>query len=811
MKAVYKLARRTIRSFRGRYLALLLIVTLSVGFFSGLKITKDAMANTCQQYLDEQRLYDYRLISTAGFPQQAVEQFAQLSFVETAEGSYSLDAMAQWGEDLHPLHLLSLPEEVSLPSLTAGRLPEADGECLADSAVFDPGDIGTVIHLTDEEGAAPAGLTGTEYTIVGLADSPQYLGIDRGTTSIGSGMLRGFFYLPASAFTSPVYTEIQLTLTQGAPLYSEEYDQLIEEHAEEIAALCRQVSGEWYQTLLAQSGLTAEQAAQGGLAAPQNYVLTRAENSGYISFENDTSILSGIANIFPLFFILIALLVCITTMTRMVDEERTQIGVLKALGYSDGAITAKYLIYAGSATLIGWCLGFFSGTWMLPQVFWYAYRSLYDFAPLSYLFSPALAGLTLAVALIAILGSTYLSCRKELGSQPAALLRPRAAKSGNRILLERVGFLWRRLTFLQKITLRNMFRYKRRLVMMLVGISCCAGLVVTAFGVRDSMIDTGTLQFDTVQQYDMEITFQPEDAADMPALLAQVEGVEDALLCSLRRTTAAGGGATLSVGLYTLADSSALDGYWDLHDGDNPVAFPGTGEAVVGRKVAQALSLTVGDTLEIRDSGGQNLTVTVSGIFDNYVDNFVLLSAGTEGALQPDTALLHTSGDGTATAERLTALPAVTGVTQLSVTRDHVDSALSCLDYIIWLIVLFAAALAFIVIFNLTNINLAERSREIATVQVLGFYPRETESYVLRENLVLSVLASIIGLPLGALFHRIVMHMIAIDSMVFHTRIAPVSFVLALVLTVLFAAVVNLFMRRRIGRIHMAESLKAVE
>ena len=157
MKAVCKLARRTIRSFRGRYLALLLIVTLSVGFFSGLKITKDAMANTCQQYLDEQGLYDYRLISTAGFPQQAVEQFAQLSFVETAEGSYSLDAMAQWGEDLHPLHLLSLPEEVSLPSLTAGRLPEADGECLADSAVFDPGDIGTVIHLTDEEGAAPAG------------------------------------------------------------------------------------------------------------------------------------------------------------------------------------------------------------------------------------------------------------------------------------------------------------------------------------------------------------------------------------------------------------------------------------------------------------------------------------------------------------------------------------------------------------------------------------------------------------------------------------------------------------------------------
>lgn len=458
MTSIVKLTCRSIRSFFGRYMALLLIVMLSVGFFAGLKVTQDAMANTCEDYFADQNFYDYRLLSTLGFTEEDVEELAQLSFVSSAEGMKSLDAVMEQEESSMSLHLLSLPESVSLPSLAAGRMPEAENECLADAGAFEEEDIGSVLSLAEDGGDQ---LSCTEYTIVGLVHSPAYLGLDRGTTNIGNGSLDGFLYLPASVFVSEPYTEIQLTLSETAPIYSEEYEELIESHEEEITELCQALAEGRYNDLLTQTGLPAGLAEQAGIAEPEIYVLTREENAGYVSFENDTSILSGIANIFPVFFVLIAMLVCITTMTRMVDEERTQIGVLKALGYGNGAISAKYLLYAGSATLLGWLIGFFLGTWGLPQVFWYAYRALYDFAPLSYLFSPSLALLTLAVSLVGILGSTWLSCRKELGSRPALLLRPRAAKTGKRIFLERITPLWKRLRFLQKVTLRNMFRYKQ--------------------------------------------------------------------------------------------------------------------------------------------------------------------------------------------------------------------------------------------------------------------------------------------------------------------------------------------------------------
>lgn len=814
--SIFKLTRRTIRTFFGRYMALLLIVALGAGFFAGVKIATDAMVNTCDQFLTGQSLYDFRLFSTLGFTGEDVESLAGLPGVGAAEGAVSVDAMVDCGGEEHPVKLMAVPEKVNLPSLVAGRMPEAARECLADATLFDESDIGTVIRLSGENGqGAVDALNGDHFTIVGLADSPLYIGLDRGTTDIGSGSLYAFLYLPMDSFASEVYTEINIILDERAPIYSDEYDVLIEKYKEEITARCGRLAGERYDNLLVSGGLTPETAARFGVSAPKTYVLTRAENAGYASFKNDTAILSGVANIFPVFFILIAMLVCVTTITRMVDEERTQIGVLKALGFPSGAITAKYLLYAGSATLIGWAAGFFACTWGLPQIFWFAYNSLYHFAPLSYLFSPSLALLTLAVSLVGMLGSAFLSCRKELAGVPAALIRPRTAKNGKRILLERLTPLWNRLTFLQKITLRNMFRDKRRLVMMLLGISCCAGLVVTGFGIRDSMVEIGSLQFGGIQKYDLEAGFEEGMEAAVCERLDGLEEVESYVTAAVHRVDLTGEGNMNSVTLLSFSDIARFSDFWDLRSGEGPVAFPARGEVVVDQKVAEKLSLSVGGTVEIRNGDMQTCTLTVGGIFENYIFHYVILSADTYtdafGSWQANTALISADGDSGEAARILTGAAELTDVSQLANTKKSVDDALSCLDYIIWMIVLFSGALAFIVIFNLTNINLAERSREIATVQVLGFYPKETESYVLRENLVLSVIASLIGLPLGTLFHRAVMNRIVIDLFAFHVRIRAVSYVLALICTVLFAGIVNLVMRRQIGKIRMAESLKAVE
>lgn len=814
--SILKLTGRSIRSFFGRYVALFLIVALSVGFFAGLKLTKNAMVDTFEDYAAEQKLYDFRVYSTLGLTESDVEKLAELPGIANAEGTKSVDVMLEYDGQAAPFTLFSLTEKVNLPALTAGRWPEAAHEVLADDHVFHEADIGAVLSMAEENGdTAKEQLTTEQFTIVGLAKSPLYIGNDRGTTNIGSGSLHGFLYTMEDSFSGDVYTEVDLTLSETARIYSDRYDKLVSEYEETVSERCRELAEQRYDALLSQYGVSPEIAAQMGIAEPEVYVLTRDENAGYVRFESDTSIVSGIANIFPLFFILIAMLVCVTTMTRMVDEERTQNGVLMALGFRGGAVMAKYLLYAGSATVLGWTVGFFFGTWGLPKLFWAAFSSLYDFAPMKYLFSPLWAVGTLFVSLIGILGSTWFSCVKELREKPAVLIRPKAAKTGKRIFLEYITPVWKQLSFLQKITTRNMFRYKRRLIMMLLGIGCCAALVVTAFGVRDSMIGIGALQYGEIQKYDMEVTFETGSVSAVAERLDEMEDVDAILSCAIHRVEAKTANNTLAVNLYCFEDEPSVSEYWDFHIGDAKIPYPGYGEALISTRAAQMLGLTVGDNFQLENADLQRLTVKVSGIFDNYINGFAFVSKQTFengfGPFEENTLLVKTSGDAVTLPEKVTDIPEVTSVTQLSDERKSTDDALACVNYIIWIVIAFAGALAFIVIFNLTNINLAERSREVATVEVLGFYPQETESYVLRENLILSVLASFVGLPLGTLFHRVVMNRIVIDSLAFDTHVTALSYILSLMITILFAVLVNLFMKRQIMKIPMAESLKAVE
>ena len=816
MKAIFKMTFRTVRTFFGRYMALLLIVALSAGFFAGLKVTTDAMINTGGDYFDEQNFYDFRLFSTLGFSQDDAEEFLSLEGVKEAEGAYSVDALIEHKDSDHPFKIYSINDKINLPSVSAGRLPEKENECVVDEDVFTQDDIGKKISLSAENDEAVAEqLERIEFTIVGLASSPLSIGLDKGTADIGNGTVYSFLYIPKENFTSEAFTELNITLAESAYIYSDEYEELIYTHKDKITLLCEDLADKRYDDILSENMLTEEIAEQMSIKKPETYVLTRNENAGYVSFENDTGIIGGVANIFPIFFIMIAILVCITTMTRMVDEERTQIGVLKATGFSNRAIMGKYLLYVGSATLIGWGIGFFACTWALPKIFWLAYNEIYGFAPISYLFSPELAVLTLAISLFFILGSTYLSCRKELSDVPAALIRPRAAKTGKRIILEHITLIWKRLSFLQKITVRNMMRYKQRLFMMIVGISCCAGLVVTAFGVRDSMIDVGELQYGAIQKQDLEASFDMGTEDTVTTELDKLSSIEDYLTVSNIRVDISADKSMSGVNLLSLKDTENISKFWDFHVGEEKLTFPKTNEAYISPKVAEKLSLDVGDTLEIRNSDMQTGTVTVAAIFDNHIYDYVVISEETYekvfGEYETNTVLINAKDDAEALAKELTELHIFTGVSQLDMIRANISDALDCLNYIIWLIVFFSGALAFIVIFNLTNINLAERSREIATVQVLGFYPKETESYALRENLVLSVIASILGLPLGKLFHTTVMSMVKIDMITFNNVVHPISYIAAFVCTVLFAFIVNRFMKRNIGKINMAESLKAVE
>lgn len=808
-QSILKMTFRSIKSFFGRYIALLLIVALSVGFFAGLKITKDAMYHTCEDYLAAQNLYDFRMVSTLGFEKSDVERVEKVSEVEIAEGSKNTQLIADFNGNSDAYNFISLPKNINLPSVKYGRMPQMSGECLADAEYFDEDSIGQVVKITDDNNVdSKKWLLPEQFTIVGLADSPVYLNDDRGTASIGNGSIAGFLYISEEDFSFKTYTEIYVSLKECTEIYSDNYNKLIEENKEKVISVCQSITEEKYLNMLAQMNLNSELAEGAGFSAPESYVLTREENTGYISFENDTSIISGIANIFPLFFILIAMLVCITTMTRMVEEERTQIGTLKALGFSEAKIEAKYLLYAGSAAVIGWAIGFFFGTWGLPKIFWAAYSSIYDFSTLKFMFSLPLALITLVVTVAGILLSTWISCRKELKTVPAILIRPNAPKSGKKIMIERFSSIWERLSFIQKISLRNMLRYKRRLVMMLIGIGCCTALMLTAFGVRDSMINIGTLQYEKVQKYDAEVAFDNEKIETIKGQFDKFSAKYT--VAYLERVGVINDKTMKSVKLISFENNNCNE-LWSFYTGDNMIAMPSDNEAIIGTKIAEKLNVNIGDVIEIRNAELQTFYVTVCGIFDNYIDNYIVISPDMFRNKWSNSEYNTLFINADVSTDEIMDIDGVISVSMTESEKENINGALSCLDYIIWLIVLFSGALAFIVIYNLTNINIAERIREIATVQVLGFYPKETNRYVLNENILLSAIAGASGLILGVLFHHTVMKMITIDTMTFQMKISPFSFIISFAFTLVFAVIVNFAMKKRIQKIHMAESLKAIE
>ena len=842
-KTAGKLARRSILAQKKRYFAILLIVLLSVGFLSGLKVTKEQMWDAAGRYLAATNMYDYRVYSTLGFSEEDIGKLGKVTGIYDAEGEKTADVIFDFAGTARDYQVLSLPERINVPTLYAWRLPGEDTECLADHRAFSESDIGKTIRVSSDNDAETGDLLSHKtYTIVGLVNSPLFLSSDRGSAPDGKGERAGYLYLPPDNFTSDFYTGADLVLNPDSEekepdaIFGTAYEDLTEKYKSSVKEEAKDLSENRYESILSEIREAAAQAVMSGtsaaalpassgdsaadaVAAPKVYVLTRGENAGYVSFESDTSIIHSIADIFPLFFILIALLVCITTMLRMVEEERGQIGTLKALGYSEGAIAGKYMRYALSAAVLGWSGGFFPGTFFLPRGFWAAYSTLYDFIGLRYLFDGRLAVVTLLVTVLLIGIGTMAACVRVMRETPASLIRPRSTKPGKRILLEYCTPVWRRLSFLRKATLRNMLRYKIRMIMMLVGVGCSGALVVTAFGVRDSMVHVGSQQYDGIQTYKLECAIDTEQRplADIVKEVKEEKGVTKVLpVFSKVLDVSSKTSSMSSVSLYAFADGADLSGFWKLSDVSDGVTLvvPDDGSALVSRRLSEKLGLSVGTKFT---ASGQ--TLRAGHTFVNYIGNFILTSQKTGedlfGEAGPNTLLICTrnlsAGQEQSLSEKLGMITGVTGITRLFESRAKVDSSVACLNYIIWLLIAFAGALSFIVIFNLTNINLEERSREIATVEVLGFTPGEVRFYVLRENLVLSFIAGLLGIPLGILCTHTVVSRILLDNMTYQIAVRPFSCALALIITVLFAVIVNVLMRRQIRRINMAESLKTVE
>ncbi len=564
-----------------------------------------------------------------------------------------------------------------------------------------------------------------------------------------------------------------------------------------------------------------------GVDDPETYILGRSTNVGYVCFDNDAQIVDGISTVFPVFFYMIAALVCSTTMSRMVSDERGIIGTMRALGYSDASIVMKYAIYAGSASVLGCVLGFMGGTKLFPWAIWEVYKMMYGFAPLTFKTSVPLFIISLIVSLLCTVGVSVLTAMSALKGMPAELIRPKAPLPGKRIFLEYVGFIWKRMKFLHKVSLRNVFRFKKRMGMMIVGIAGCTSLLITAFGLNDSICNLVDVQYDEIMKYDVSLVFDDKyrqyEIEEAAVNAGQAAGVNyDYAVVKSEQAKNGGSGYVRDIGMF-ISDDPNIEKIFGLSNEKTgeKIPWPSDGEVAVSQKLAEKNNVKVGDNITVLYGEDEHeVSLKVGSIFNNYTFHYVMMTPATYREAfgkpyTPETLLIATESkdkaDGYKFASYLSENYELKTWSLTADSRVSFANTMERLNYVIVLVIASAAALAFIVLFNLNNINITERIREIATLKVMGFNRRETGAYVTRENIMLVSMGYIVGIPLGVLLHRYVMSQIAMDIVKYDMRILPMSYLYALGFVLLFSTIVNLIMRAKIEKIDMAESLKSAE
>ena len=570
--------------------------------------------------------------------------------------------------------------------------------------------------------------------------------------------------------------------------------------------------------------------AEADLAAlefPAWTVSDRNDMTDYSGYADNANQMKSLGAVFPVLFFLVAALISLTTMTRMVEEERTQIGTLKALGYSKSSIAGKYVFYALLATVGGSVLGVLAGEKIFPYVIIDAYRIMYqhmDGMVLDYQLDHALVASL--VALFCTMAGTLSACGKELASTPAVLMRPPAPKEGKRVFLERIGFIWKHLSFSWKSTVRNLFRYKKRLFMTVFGIGGCMALLLVGFGLRDSIMDVVLLQYGEIQLYDGMLVLN-EDASDaeVEALkkdLSSRSDVEESMDVYMKKHAAKGENGTCEVYLMM---PEKLENFSDFIHTRNRITKEaytlGDEGIILAEKTAKMLGVKSGGSITVESRDGEDVEVPVAEICENYMQNFAYISPGLYeklfGSVPEANNILFKGTDSSdeaaieKTGQELLKNKAALSVTYIGTLAERLNSMLGSLDVVIVVLIISAGMLAFVVLYNLNNININERKRELATLKVLGFFDGEVSSYVFRENILLTVFGCILGVVLGSALHRYVITTVEIESYMFGRIIKIPSYLLAIALTFGFSFLVNLLMHFKLKKIDMVESLKSVE
>ena len=607
-----------------------------------------------------------------------------------------------------------------------------------------------------------------------------------------------------------------------------EYEQAAKEAEEQITDGQAKITDGEKQLTDAKQQIADAKAEIKKIENPKWYVQTREDAlTEYQGYGDNADRMRSIGKVFPVLFFLVAALISLTTMTRMVEEQRVQIGTMKALGYGKAAIAGKYIGYALIATLGGSIFGVLIGEKILPFIIIYAYMILYKHLPailVPYHMSYALQASGIAVACTLI--ATIASCYKELAAEPAELMRPAAPKQGKRILLERIGIIWKHLNFTWKSTVRNLIRYKKRFFMTIFGIGGCMALMVVGFGLKDCIYEIVSLQYEKVQFYDaatyMSDDISEENRQQLHDYLDQNADIKETIEARMQKTDVKSASGKKTLYLMVPSDNEKIEDFLSFHSRTNKdeVYSLKKDEVILTEKMASLLNVKVGDELTIEDEDKGDQTVTVGAICENYMSHYLYLSPEKYEELYGVPAeyntIIYSVKDGKddqieKIGTKLLSMDGVLNVSYTSSIEGRLDDMLRSLNLVIVVLIVSAGMLAFVVLYNLNNINITERQRELATLKVLGFYDEEVASYVYRENILLTIIGSVVGMVLGNLLHRYIILTVEVEEAMFGRQIHWQSYLYSFLFTVAFSLFVNWVMFYKLKKIDMVESLKSVE
>ena len=1075
-KAVIKDALREIKKSYKRFISILLMAFLGVGFFAGIRASSPDMLDTIDTYYKNQNVYDIQVLSTLGLTSDDINAISKIENVEHVDGNFETDGQIEVGNKEVIAKVMSL-NDFNTPILIDGSLPAAKNECVVEERFLTVNNknIGDTIELNikdmqNDNGEDVPYLYEKELKIVGTVQSPMYISLDRGTSTLGSGKIDYYMYIPKSNVqANSIYTNIYVKVkdankyTTSSKKYedcvnnvkteiekikdnreksrydslvntvtkkvedaekelntqksdakakiadaekelangkkqiedaektiksnrikadkefskaytelingknkiadsekqleskekqaNEEFDKLEKQKAELNKQLTTLNSGitevqkniENINIALKNPNLTSEQKANfektkkqlenklselnntkaqlvsaiskidSGIATgkteiksaksklqsaknelkksenayyssknstyeqldnaekelelskkelkdgeneleknkkefsekiadaesklndarakiaeienPKWYVLDRNGNAGYSSFIQDTDSIANIGKVFPVIFFIVAALISLTSMTRMVEEQRTQIGTLKALGYNKLQITSKYVLYASLACIIGSILGMSVGFVLLPKIVWKMYSMMYQMGDIKISFNFEIGSLGFILIVISILGATIYAVIKELIQTPATLMRPKSPKMGKRVFLEKVTFIWKRLSFSKKVTVRNIFRYKKRFLMTIIGIMGCTALIVTGFGIRDSIRAIMPDQYEKVFNYDLQINLKADldkkQKQDFINSLTNDDKIEKLSETYMSSISAINENVEENVQIIVPNNNSDFNTLINLTDvkSKNNLSLPEDG-VLLTDKAAQLLGVEAGDNITLKDTDENETNVKVTNVVENYVYHYIYMSKSmyenlydksfdSNVILTKDFNLDNETEDNFV--KDLMNMPEVASVTRISTAMNMMNDTMKSLNYVVVILIVSAGLLAFVVLYNLSNVNISERIRELATIKVLGFYDKEVYLYITRETIILTAIGLVLGLVAGYFLDFFILETCEINMLRFRKFVAPLSFVFAALITILFTIIVNIVTYFALKKINMIESLKSVE